>query len=483
MVSTPKRALILARISDARDGDTHGVDGQVGDCTAHARRLGWQCGPAGTHVVVENDTSAFTRRKIKLPDGRYELRTVRPGFRRALAMLASGEADGLIALDLDRACRDPRDLEDLIDVTESASPRIPVESVTGSLRLATDADVAMARVMVSMANKSSRDTARRVAAARQRKALEHGYGGGVRPFGFEPDGVTIRPSEAAEIVRAADAILGGVALRQVLLDLRTRGVATVKSAPWSSSAVRGMLRRPRNAGLAVYRGEIVGKAPWPAILPEDTWRAVVAILDDPARRQTPGNTPRWLGSLIYRCGVCDDGTTCRVHAVRSTGGQYRCDEKHHLARSAPRIDAYVTEVLISRLARDDAAEVLEAPGAPVDARALRREAASLRELLDEQARLHARGVIDSRQLEAGSGELRARIAAVEGQLAAAAGRDPLDGIAGRADAADVWAGLDLGRRRAILEALCVVSLYPGHPGRLPDGRYFDTSSIRVEWKR
>src|SRR5258708_6350194 len=52
--------------------------------------------------------SAFKRRRIALPDGRAELRTVRPGFRRALAMLADGRADGLIALDLDRAMRDPR---------------------------------------------------------------------------------------------------------------------------------------------------------------------------------------------------------------------------------------------------------------------------------------------------------------------------------------------------------------------------------------
>ncbi len=43
--------------------------------------------------------SAFKRRRITLPDGRAELRTVRPGFRRALAMLADGRADGLGVVD------------------------------------------------------------------------------------------------------------------------------------------------------------------------------------------------------------------------------------------------------------------------------------------------------------------------------------------------------------------------------------------------
>jgi site-specific DNA recombinase len=67
----------------------------------------------------------------------------------------------LIPLDLDRAMRDPRDLEDLIDLIEQSSPRIPVESVSGSLRLANDADVTVAQVMCAVANKASRDTARR----------------------------------------------------------------------------------------------------------------------------------------------------------------------------------------------------------------------------------------------------------------------------------------------------------------------------------
>jgi hypothetical protein len=44
----------------------------------------------------------------------------------------------LLALDLDRIARDPRDLEDLIDVVESHTPHVPVESVTGSLRLANE---------------------------------------------------------------------------------------------------------------------------------------------------------------------------------------------------------------------------------------------------------------------------------------------------------------------------------------------------------
>src|SRR5205823_2309183 len=92
-----------------------GIGRQEEDGRALAARLGWNV----VAVIPEDDTSAFKRRKIKLPDGTTALRTLRPGFRRALEGLAAGEFDGLIADDLDRVARDPRDLEDLIDVVES----------------------------------------------------------------------------------------------------------------------------------------------------------------------------------------------------------------------------------------------------------------------------------------------------------------------------------------------------------------------------
>lgn len=64
----------------------------------------------------------------------------------------------MVAYDLDRAVRDPRDLEDLIDAKVLYGFR--VASTTASLRLDSDGDIAMARVLVAMANKSSPDTAR-----------------------------------------------------------------------------------------------------------------------------------------------------------------------------------------------------------------------------------------------------------------------------------------------------------------------------------
>ena len=247
----PKAAVLLARISDDRNGEERGVTDQVADGRKYARRLGWKIGPDATHVLVENDTSAFKRKRIRLPDGRVELRTVRPKFRKVLDLLASGQADGLIAVDLDRTARDPRDLEDLIDVVEAKAPHIPVESVSGSLKLANDADVTMARVLVAVANKSSRDTSRRVSRSRLRQASEGRFGGGARRYGHELDG-TIRSDEAEVLQKAAELVLSGVGLIGIVKDLNARGstgaesealdphVATGHAAPASAGRVNGL---------------------------------------------------------------------------------------------------------------------------------------------------------------------------------------------------------------------------------------------------
>src|SRR5260221_11670492 len=107
----PRNAIILARLSDLRDDDERGVDGQVSDGHDYARRMGWGIGPRLSHVIIENNetgsglrgVSAFKRRRIPLPGGRAELRTVRPGFRRALAMPADWRAGGVVALRPDPA--------------------------------------------------------------------------------------------------------------------------------------------------------------------------------------------------------------------------------------------------------------------------------------------------------------------------------------------------------------------------------------------
>jgi len=473
-----RRAIIYARISADRADETgtaqgKGVADQEQDARALATRLGW----AVERVVTENDTSAFKRKRVTLPDGSRALRVVRPGFRSVLDDLANGRADALIALDLDRAVRDPRDLEDLIDVVEER--RIPVESVTGSLRLATDADITMARVLVALANKASRDTARRVARSKLRAAAEGTHGGGKRMFGFEKDGITLRPAEAAEIVAASNRVLEGVSVREVTRDLRDRGVPTVEGGPWTTASVRYMLVRPRNAAIVTYKGErLDASARWKPIVTTEVWEAVVSVLSDPGRRTAPGNTPSWLGSGLYRCAC---GGPMRVHGP----ARYRCTSvvfglasgPGHSSVAARLIDEFVEDVVLARLARPDSVQLFAPAEATVDIAGLRVESSTLRVRLSALAEDFADGVLTRAQLAAGTKRVEARLREVDEALARSASRTPLAPLLGADDVRAQWAGLPLSSRRAIIAAL--VSVEVGQA--TTRGRTFDTSRIAITW--
>jgi site-specific DNA recombinase len=333
---TPTRAILLVRISDDKAGDAAGVARQEEDGRTLADRLGWNI----AEVIVENDTSAYRRRKVRLLDGTTALRTVRPGFRSALDKLTSGERDGLLAYDLDRTARDPRDLEDLIDIVESKTPRIPVQSVTGSLRLDTDGDITMARVLVAVANKSSRDTARRVARKHEALAAEgKPGGGGFRGYGYTEKGHAV-VEEEAEILREIGArILGdwdgwtdvqkqridpeiGESLNSISDDLERRGIPTATGVAWSARSVGSVVSKASVAGLRSHKGEIVGPAVWDAIIPKDRWEQICLRLAQRAGT-TDLTLQRWLSGVL-RCSLCEH----MLSGSHGNGGpRYWCDRK------------------------------------------------------------------------------------------------------------------------------------------------------------
>lgn len=75
-----------------------------------------------------------------------------------------------------------------------------------------------------------------------------------------------------------------------------RAVTSSTGRTWQTKTLRDVIKRPRNAGLAVYRREIVGKASFPGVVPEETWRAVAAI---PTPRAEP--TPATYGGSGATC--------------------------------------------------------------------------------------------------------------------------------------------------------------------------------------
>jgi len=477
-------AIIYLRLSDLRDEDMNedGTGKTFRDRERKLRELAARLNWGIYKVIVENDcnksrtgrsrpASAFKRKKVILSDGTTVMRVWRPGFRETLDHFVAGRANALLAEDLDRVTRDPRDLDDFIDIAEHH--KINARSLTGSLTFTdggTDAEITMARLMVVIANKSSRDTAKRVAAGRERKAANGEWGGGPRPFGFEADGITVRPAEAAVIAQCSERVLQLdqrthklTSLRQLARELREGDVPTVNGQPWTAPALRHLLLRPRNAGIAVFRDEETGPAPWEPIIPEDMFRAIVGLLTDPARRSGPGAAAKWLGSGLYRCGVCDDGTTCTVSAGRNHQPRYRCPRSWHLTRNVTLLDALMVKTVIQRLSQPDAVDLIPTVEPGVDVAKLRADAARIRQTLDTMAEDYVSGGIDRGQLLRATATANTRLAEIDEVLAAQVGTSPLAALIGVEDVAAEWELRTLSEKRAILHALYEVTILPTGP--------------------
>ncbi|WP_435130742.1 recombinase family protein [Actinacidiphila sp. bgisy144] len=369
----PKRPGAYLRISSDRFGLEAGVDRQNDDAEDTRARLGWA---PFAKVYRENDTSAFKKRKVIRPDGSIDWVVLRPKFRQLLADLADGVIDGVIFYDLDRLVRQPRDLEDLIDIVEYVQH--PVVGATGGrMNLINDNDRHMARMMCVMALKSSEDTARRVArmhlaAAQQGKVQGRIAYGWIRSG---PDKGRHLPEEAG-VVRAlfAGCLIGETAY-SLAAGLNARGIPAPQADRWSSTTVNKMLRNPRYAGMASYGGKhriepalewdgwshvlfdddghpLLGN--WDPIIDPKDWSRVQFELQlrrqasgIPAGSSRPPVTPKYLLSGILRCGKCGRGLVSNLDRKKKYR-TYRCPPSAHGGCGGIHIAAGTTEKAVER---------------------------------------------------------------------------------------------------------------------------------------
>ncbi|MFJ7151070.1 recombinase family protein [Streptomyces sp. NPDC100445] len=204
------------------------------------------------YTYEEPDTSAWKRKRVRLPNGEIGYRVIRPVFEGALEDLKRGVApngerlDGLIVYDIDRLTRDNRHLEDAIEVVENFGR--PIIDITGTLDLLTDNGRTVARIVTATNNKQSADTARRV--ARKHSALQQAGipTGGTRPFGWQDDKRTLDPDEVEWLRRMVDWLLSGKPISAVIKKLNEAGVKTSTGRTWSHAGLKAVIRNPRLCG-------------------------------------------------------------------------------------------------------------------------------------------------------------------------------------------------------------------------------------------
>ena len=457
------RAAVYCRISDDRRGLGLGVERQREDCAALVISRGWST----VRTLTDNDVSAYSGK-------------ARPGYRHLLGMLAAGQVDAVVAWHPDRLHRSPSELEEFITLVERHGVR--VETVqAGEWDLSTPSGRLVARQLGSVARYESENKAERV-----RRALQQNAAGG-RAHGRVAYGWTrtfdpatgqgrdiVEKSEAKIVNEIADRIVAGDSIRSIAADLNARLVLSPTGKPWGKQMLRHVVTRERNVALRVHRGVVIGDADWEPILERGLWEQVRTVLADPARRTSAGSTARHLLSGIARCGVC--GGPVRASQNRQTPS-YKCAERSCVSRNRDDVDAYVTAVILGRLARPDAAALLAPDRTPERVEAVDR-AQGLRARLDRAADDYADDKIDARQLERITARLRPELDAAETQLHTIDNSTVLDGLVANDDAALAWESLSISRRRAVVALLAEVTIERTKPGT----RIFDPGSVRIGWR-
>jgi site-specific DNA recombinase len=463
------KAIVYLRISQDRTGEEAGVDRQRQDCLQRAQERGWDI--AAVHT--DNDISAAGKRK-------------RPGFEAMLADLVDGKAQVVIAWSLDRLQRNRRDEVRLYELCQKQGARLSLvngaelDFDTAAGRFVADALGSVARLEIEMKSDRQKRASRQAAEAGKRV-------GGRRPFGYDADGVTIRPAEAAAVKSAYAAVLAGVPLAEIARDWNQAGFVTGQArtstshygepSPWQAYSVRVVLRNARYMGMRSYNGEIVAEAVWPAIVDESTWRAVDGVLGNPERRRTP-KSGTYLLSGIAVCGVC--GSTVHAGGTKRPGVRaYRCSgSMGHFSRMADPVDEYVGLLTVEMLSGEDARSLLHDHQRP-DVEALREEAAALRGRLTSVAVEFADGHLTASQLRTVTERLRHNLEAIESKMADAGRVDTLGPLVNADDVEVAWRGLSVSRQRAVLETLFHIVIHA--PGR--GTRTFRPETVAVYQRR
>lgn len=351
MKSIADSAVIYCRISKDAEGDELGVKRQLADCTALADRLDLTV----VDTYIDNDTGASDRTNKK---------AIRHEYLRMLADGREGKYAHLIAHSASRLTRRPRELEQLVEFNKETSIALRMYD-TGSVDLSTANGLMTARIMAAVdAAESDRIS------ERQKNTFRHNALAGLvklshqRAFGWNDDGKTLRPSEAALVREGLSAILQGSSLTAIARDWEKRGVRTAADRErWDTGTLKRVLTGWRAAGIRTYkitdadgrvtrdpildaRGQMV-RGEWEPIITLEERAAAVAMLNQRIRKKVRQGS--WLLSGLVFCELCGG----RMYGALKRGeypNTYQCKPgRSHVAIHAAKLEGVVYDQLVFRL--------------------------------------------------------------------------------------------------------------------------------------
>jgi site-specific DNA recombinase len=383
---------------------------------------------------------------------------------------------------LDRLTRHPRELEAFIDLCDEL--RVKLGCVTGEVDLSSHIGRLTARMLGGLARYESDHKSERIRRKHEELAV-HGKvsGGGSRPYGYEADMRTLRPTEAAIVRECAQRFLAGQSLRAIASDLNAREVTTTSGGKWSPQTLRRMLASARISGQREHKGEIVAKAEWPAIISPAETAQIRARLADPARRTNKAPRRYLLGGLLA-CGRCGEKLVARPRS----GGmrRYACAKGPGFSGcgrtyiNANDVEQFVVEAVLHRLDTPAVAAAVERRPADPELQRWHDQLEQDRAQLEELAAAYGRKECSMVEWRAAREPIEQRMTTARKQLSRVTRRSTLEPFLGKGEQlrAD-WASLDLDQQHAIVAAvLDHVVVGAGRPGY----NRFDESRLTPFWR-
>lgn len=459
------RAAIYTRVSMDRQGSYRSVGDQEKEARADCASINAEV----VAVLCDNDLSA----------SRYA-RKKRPDFEKAKLMIARQEIDILVTWESSRSNRDLRVYAELRELCAANKVLYRYSGTTydlntrdGRFRTAIDA------VLNEDESERISERVKRGMRGGAQAGRPHGrLGWGYRRVYDADTKVLLRvepvPEQARALHDAARRVLAGESLYSIAKKFDVEGIpCTGTSTRWEPVQLRRLLLNPTYVGKRVHQGQVVGEAVWPAILDEATQVRLRSVLTNSNRIVNANFRTVHLLTSIARCGICGGPL---VRQLNRGCPSYTCRYRFCVSRKQLWVDAFVTEVVLARLADPRVAERLAAPDQHDGVRAVLDEIAVLRARLDEHVEAAARGELSAATLGKLERMLTGNISLLEAkvrptvrlpeQVAEATGTDAVR---------TVWERLDVLGRRAVITAMVEVAVLPAVKG----SKRFNPATVRI----
>jgi site-specific DNA recombinase len=305
MAPSPDLTAIYCRKSARGDKHQVTVNRQKRLALDDCERLGLVVVPH--NIFVDNCASAWQRNRK------------RPGWDELIAACKRGDIKHIVCYHPDRLMRQPRDLEELLSISDQYG--ITLYGRLNERDLQDPDDRYALRIEIAHACRTSDDSSRRLKDKFQEMA-EAGVYLGPRPYGYTKKGMKIIPAEADIVREIFGRFTQGGKPYAIAADLNKRGIPTAKGGKWEENSVRRVLRSTSVAGISTYHGQEIGVGKWPAIIARPQWDFAQEMLTfrsvaAQSERDTRTRRTYILRGLVI-CGKC--GTAMSG----SSGTVYRC---------------------------------------------------------------------------------------------------------------------------------------------------------------